>query len=119
MIGIVVRFDVRDQDAAAEFDRLTAVVVERIADREPGTLVYATHGVQGDALARVFYEVYADDAALQAHEDAAHVKEFHAAKEPLLARPPRVELVEPGPAMLSRDGRRHPVDRRDGRAPHP
>ncbi|MGJ7441302.1 putative quinol monooxygenase [Aquipuribacter sp. MA13-6] len=98
MIGIVVRFDVHDQDAAGEFDRLTAVAVAAIREREPGTLVYATHRVQDDELARVFYEVYADQAALQAHEDGAHVQAFHAAKDPLLARPPRVELVRPGPA---------------------
>lgn len=98
MIGIIVRFDVRDPDAAVEFDRLTATAVESIRTREPGTLVYATHRVLDDELARVFYEVYADEAALQAHEDAAHVRDFHAAKDPLLARPPRVELVRPGPA---------------------
>ncbi|WNB87203.1 putative quinol monooxygenase [Cellulomonas sp. ATA003] len=98
MIGIVVRFDVRDREAAVAFDRLTAAVVGHIRAREPGTLVYATHSVDDDALARVFYEIYADDAALQAHEDAPHVREFHAAKEPLLARPPRVELIRPGPS---------------------
>ena len=98
MIGIVVRFDVVDQEAAEEFDRLTAVVVEQITAHEPGTLVYVTHGVQDDELARVFYEIYADEAALQAHEDAPHVQEFHARKESLLAGPPRVELVVPGPA---------------------
>lgn len=98
MIGIAVRFDVVDREAAAEFDRLTAVVVEQIRAREPGTLVYATHRVRDDDLARVFYEMYADDAALQAHEDAAHVRDFHAAKERLLAGPPRVEMLLPGPA---------------------
>ena len=98
MIGIVVRFDVHDPGAAAEFDRLTATVVEQIRQHEPRTLVYATHGVRGEELARVFYEVYADDAALQAHEDAPHVQTFHAEKERLLAGPPRVELVVPGPA---------------------
>jgi len=96
MIGIVVRFDVHDREAAVEFDRLTAVVVTHIRAREPGTLVYATHRVLDDELARVFYEVYADDAALQAHEDASHVREFHAAKESLLAAPPRVEFIQPG-----------------------
>jgi quinol monooxygenase YgiN len=98
MVGIVVRFDVHDEEAAAEFDRLTAVVVAHIREREPGTLVYATHRVHDDELARVFYEIYADDAALQAHESASHVREFHAAKESLLAGPPRVELLQPGPA---------------------
>jgi quinol monooxygenase YgiN len=101
VIGIVVRFDVVDQAAAEEFDRLTAAVVERITTDEPGTLVYVTHRVEGEELARVFYEIYADDAALQAHEDAPHVREFHATKEPLLAGPPRVEYVVPGPGKGS------------------
>jgi quinol monooxygenase YgiN len=97
MIGIVVRFDVHDLAAAAEFDRLTAIVLERIRADEPGTLVYTTHRVQGEDLARVFYELYADDAALQAHQDAPHVQRFHADKERLLATAPRAEFVVPGP----------------------
>ena len=98
MIGIVVRFDCADEDAASRFDRLTAEVVTATARHEPGTIVYATQTLVSEPLARVFYEVYADDAALQAHEDAQHVRAFHAAKDPLLSRPPRVELFTPGPA---------------------
>ena len=96
-IGIAVRFDVVDEEAAAQFDRLTAAVVERITAAEPGTLVYTTHRVRDEPLARVFHEIYADDAALQAHEDAEHVRRFHAEKEHLLAGPPRVEMLLPGP----------------------
>jgi quinol monooxygenase YgiN len=98
MIGIVVRFDVTDEAAARRFDELTATVLEGIRAHEPGTLVYATQRLSDEPLARVFVEVYADDAALQAHEDAAHVREFHERKAPLLSRAPRVEMVEPGPA---------------------
>lgn len=98
MIGIVVRFDMVDEAAAEEFDHLTQEVVDKIVANEPGTLVYATQRVLKVATARIFYEVYADETALQAHEDAPHVRAFHAAKEPLLAGPPRVELVVPGPA---------------------
>ena len=97
MIGIVVRFDLIDDDAGEPFDRLTAAVVEQITAHEPGTLVYATHRVRDAPRARVFYEMYADEAALQAHQDAPHVQAFHAAKAPLLAGPPRAELVVPGP----------------------
>ncbi len=97
MLGIAVRFDVLDEQAGEEFDRLTEIAVGRIRAREPGTIVYATHRVKDDALARVFYEVYADEAAWQAHEDAPHVREFHAAKDPLLSRPPRVEFLIPAP----------------------
>lgn len=107
-IGIAVRFDVVDERAAQRFDRLTAEVVERIVTDEPGTLVYTTHRVPAEPLARIFHEIYADDAALQAHEDAPHVQRFHAEKEPLLARAPRVEMLAPGP------GKGGPVDEPHG-----
>ncbi len=98
MIGLVVRFDIRDQEAARAFDELTADAVAMIRAREPGTLVYATHPVDSEPLARVFYELYADDAAFRAHEQAPHVVEFHARKNPLLAAEPRVEFLGHGPA---------------------
>lgn len=98
MFALVVRFDIRDQVAAEEFDQLTAQAVTQITANEPGTLLYATHTVDGEPLARVFYEVYADRTAFQAHEDAPHVKGFHAKKGPLLAGEPRVEFLTPGPA---------------------
>ena len=95
-VALVVRFDVHDEASAARFDELTAEVVAAIAAHEPGTLVYATHVVRGEPLARVFYEVYADEAAFAAHEQAPHVVAFHAAKAPLLAGEPRVELLVAG-----------------------
>lgn len=70
---MVVRFEIRDEEAARKFDALTAAAVMAIKEREPGTVVYATHAVQGEPLARVFYELYADEAAFQAHEQAQHV----------------------------------------------
>lgn len=97
-MGIAVRFDVIDEQAGAEFDRLTEIAVGQIRAREPGTLTYATHRVTDDALARVFYEIYVDEAAWQAHEAGSHVQQFHAAKNVLLSRPPRVEFLVPGPA---------------------
>ena len=98
MIAFLVRFDIRDQRSARLFDALTAEAVEQISAHEPGTLVYATHLIKGEPLARLFYEVYADEAAFQAHEQAQHVIDFHARKNRLLASQPRVELCTPGPA---------------------
>ncbi|GGJ92351.1 hypothetical protein GCM10010123_22730 [Pilimelia anulata] len=98
MVGLVVRFRLIDEHAARAFDALTADAVAAIAAREPGTLVYATHAVRGDPLARVFYELYADEPAFAAHEEAPHVRAFHARKAPLLAGEPRVEFLTPGPA---------------------
>jgi quinol monooxygenase YgiN len=97
MYALVVRFDIRDDGAAREFDTLTAQAVAEITEKEPGTLVYATHVVEGEPLARVFYEVYRNRDAFQAHEDAQHVKDFHAAKNPLLVGTHRVEFLAAGP----------------------
>jgi quinol monooxygenase YgiN len=95
MFALVVRFDCRDQAAAEQFDELTVEAVREITEKEPGTLVYATHTVADAPLARIFYEVYRDPEAHQFHEAAAHVREFHARKNPLLVAT-RLELLSPG-----------------------
>jgi quinol monooxygenase YgiN len=97
MFALVVRFDCRDQAAVARFDELTAEVVQEIAQKEPGTLIYATHSVESAPLARIFYEVYRDRDAFQAHEAADHVQLFHARKDPLLVDR-RVEFLSPASA---------------------
>ncbi|HKT03750.1 MAG TPA: antibiotic biosynthesis monooxygenase [Rugosimonospora sp.] len=97
MFALVVRFDIRDDESAKEFDALTAEAVAQIHAKEPGTLVYATSAVRDAPLSRVFFEVYADDAAFQAHEVAEHVQTFHAKKNPFVTSH-RVEFLTPGPA---------------------
>lgn len=97
MFALVVRFDCGDQAAVTRFDELTAAVVHEISEKEPGTLVYATHSVEGAPLARIFYEVYRDGDAFAAHEAADHVQQFHARKDPLLVGR-RVEFLLPGTA---------------------
>jgi quinol monooxygenase YgiN len=105
MFALVVRFDCRDEAAAARFDELTAVAVQQITEREPGTLVYATSAVTDEPLARVFYEVYRDRDAFQAHEEAEHVRQFHKQKDPLLTGR-RVEFLTPGAAKGLQPGNR-------------
>ena len=95
MFALVVRFDCRDQAAATSFDELTAEVVQQITEREPGTLVYAAHSVEGAPLARIFYEVYRDRDAFETHEAADHVRLFHTRKDPLVVGR-RVEFLSPG-----------------------
>src|SRR5215208_6254115 len=97
MFALVVRFDCRDRAAVTRFDELTAAVVQQITEKEPGTLVYATHSVEGAPLARIFYEVYRDRDAFAAHEAADHVQQFHDQKDPLLVGR-RVEFLSPGRA---------------------
>ncbi|MFI7096728.1 putative quinol monooxygenase [Streptomyces lydicus] len=73
--ALVVRFTTRDADAAREFDALVARTAEGIRT-EPGTLVYVAHVPEGEPLVRVFYELYADRDAFEAHENQPHTKHF-------------------------------------------
>lgn len=84
MFGLMVRFTCKDETSAAAFDRLVGETIEAIRQQEPGTIVYASHRVDGQPLQRIFYELYRDRAAFNAHEQTEHTKRFLAAREPLL-----------------------------------
>lgn len=93
MFGLVVHFTCADAAAAAGFDRLAADTVALIREREPGTLVYAVHRIEGQPLARVFYELYRDHAAFDVHERQAHTRRFLVARNQFLAADPEVEFL--------------------------
>jgi quinol monooxygenase YgiN len=92
VFGLVVRFNLKAGTGEA-FDALTRDVVAVIKQAEPGTLIYACHAVEGDADARIFYELYRDRAAFEEHERQEHVHRFHQKKEQYLASEPRVEFL--------------------------
>lgn len=73
--GLVVRFDLHPglEDG---FDELVAATVEGINALEPGTLIYATHTVEGEPSTRIFYELYRDFAAFEEHERQPHTRHF-------------------------------------------
>jgi quinol monooxygenase YgiN len=83
--GLVVRFALRDELAAEQFDALVARTTPEIAAREPGTLTYVVHTVPAEPLIRVFYELYADRAAFDAHEEQPHTRHFLAEREQYLS----------------------------------
>jgi len=76
MFGLFVRFTCKDEAAAAAYDQLVAETIEAIKDSEPGTLVYASHLVDGQPLQRIFYELYRDKVAFEAHEAAPHTRRY-------------------------------------------
>ncbi|RNG26252.1 putative quinol monooxygenase [Streptomyces botrytidirepellens] len=82
--ALTVRFTMRDATAARQFDELVAQTAVGIRT-EPGTLVYVVHTPVSEPLVRVFYELYADQDAFQAHEEQAHTKRFLAARGQFLA----------------------------------
>jgi quinol monooxygenase YgiN len=73
--ALVVRFTVRPGSEAA-FDALVAETATGIREREPGTLVYACHHVEGQPRQRIFYELYRNRAAFDAHEASDHTRRF-------------------------------------------
>jgi len=58
------------------FDALALRTLEGIRALEPGTLVYVTHAAADHPRQRIFYELYRDRAAFEAHEQYAHVQTF-------------------------------------------
>ena len=85
MFGLCVRFTCKDEASAEAYDRLVAETVEAIKAGEPGTLVYATHLVEGQPLQRIFYELYRDRAAFEAHEASPATRRYLAERDQYLA----------------------------------
>jgi len=65
--------------AKGKGDALAALLVEQAAavrKAEPGCLVYRPHRSTKDPELFLFYEMYQDDAALEAHSKAPHLLAF-------------------------------------------
>lgn len=58
------------------FDRLAAEVVQAVRRHEPGTLVYACHTVDSSPSQRLFYQLFRDAGAVEAHTHQPHVQRF-------------------------------------------
>ena len=82
--GMVVNFTLKEGHAEA-FDELMRTTVADIQRLEPRTLAYVVQHVEGEPLRRVFYELYADQAAFKHHQDQAHTLHFMGQREQHLA----------------------------------
>lgn len=97
MFALVIRLDLVDEKAADAFDRLTEEAVAQVtAHGIP--LTYATYRVDQEPLARIFYEVYADETAFKKHQQTDYMRAYHEAKQPLIAAR-RLEFLNAGPAF--------------------
>ena len=74
MISFIVRlrFSPEDRAEVAETLRLLAAA----SRKEPGCLAYFPHQVQGNADTVLIYEQYTDAAALTAHHESEHFKQY-------------------------------------------
>ena len=85
MFGLWVRFTCKDQASAEAYDRLVTETLEGIKANEPGTLVYASHTMERQPLQRIFYELYRDKAAFEAHEASPHTRRYLEQRDQYLA----------------------------------
>ena len=70
--------------APGKGDALAALLTEQahvVRANEPGCLVYRPHRSTRDPDAFVFYEMYVDDAAFEAHRNAPHLAAFRQRRE--------------------------------------
>jgi quinol monooxygenase YgiN len=77
---------------AEEFDLLAEQVVEQVQTGEPGTLAYVVHGVPSAPLQRILYQLYADRAAYDWHQERPYVADFEARRRPLVLATNVIEL---------------------------
>ena len=77
----------------AEMEKVFREVLPKVKTEE-GTLVYTLHRSLKDPTVFVFYEKYADQAALGAHSTTPHFKEMGKALATLLDGAPEIEMFE-------------------------
>ncbi len=75
-----------------EFDRLAEQVVEQVRTGEPDTLAYVVHGVPSAPLQRILYQLYADRAAYDWHQERPYVADFEGRRRPLVLATNVIEL---------------------------
>jgi quinol monooxygenase YgiN len=74
----------RIRAAKGKGDALAALLVEQAAavrEAEPGCTVYRPHRSTSDPELFMFYEVYRDEAAFEAHRTAPHLAAFRQRRE--------------------------------------
>ncbi|MFC9872485.1 putative quinol monooxygenase [Nocardia salmonicida] len=90
MIAVIAEVTVK-AGAGAEFEAVVADLIEQIKANEPGNLTYQLVRSRTDAEHYRFFELYADDAAVEAHGRSEHFRAAGKLMAPLLAGAPKIE----------------------------
>ncbi len=80
------------EDRVADFDRLAEEAAEHVRTGEPDTLVYVIHLVPNAPLQRIFYEIYRDRVAFDAHESQPYMQRFVAERRTCVLATNVIEL---------------------------
>ncbi|MGA9720897.1 MAG: putative quinol monooxygenase [Candidatus Binatus sp.] len=78
----------------AEFEAACKEMIATVRTSEPGTLAYILHKNLKDPTEFIYYEVYQDAAALEAHGKTDHMKAFGGKIGALLAGRPEIARLE-------------------------
>jgi quinol monooxygenase YgiN len=94
MLGAIARLKVQD-GKGAEFETAFKALAARVRSDEPGNHLYQLCKSRSDPNEYVVMEIYADEAALDAHRGSAHFRELGAALGPLMQPGrPTIELLD-------------------------
>lgn len=93
MIGVVAKISVHPGRGAA-FESAFAKLRAAVKQHEPGTLVYELFKNRAGPDLYVAMEIYADQAALDAHQAAPHFAAAGAEMASLFAAPPDIEFFD-------------------------
>lgn len=92
-VGIVAKIRIQE-GKNAEFEAVFGELAAAVRANEPGNNFYALHKSRDDAQLYVVLEQYKDEAAVEAHRNAAHFKEGGKKMGACMAGAPEVELLD-------------------------
>jgi quinol monooxygenase YgiN len=93
MIAIVATLKIQD-GKNAEFEAIANEHTANVKANEPGNLGYSFVKSRTDPNTYKVLELYKDEAAVQAHRDAAHQRDFGGKVGPLMGGRPEIELLD-------------------------
>ena len=78
----------------AEFEAAAKEMIATVRTAEPGTLAYILHKNSKDPTEFIYYELYQDQAAFDAHGKTDHMKAFGGKIGALLAGRPEISILQ-------------------------
>lgn len=96
----IARITVHDKDLA-DYRRIVLWEMQQTMDLEPGVLAMVAATVKGQPQHWVFFEVYADQAASDAHRATPHFRAYVTQTQPMIAQR---QLIDTRPSTLMNKG---------------
>jgi quinol monooxygenase YgiN len=93
MVTVIATLKVKSGNEA-KLEQAARDMIAHVKANEPGTLTYVLHRSTGDPTEFVFYEVYADQAALASHGGSEPMKKFFGLAGSLLDGRPDIKMYE-------------------------